>query len=90
MVFFVVEPFARPCARSTTAARRRDSGPPPGLSDKPSNPLRHPVAIPQGEASLWRRTFFPQPPGIERVRRTGDHGRIACVTRVTRDWSPWA
>jgi uncharacterized protein (DUF1810 family) len=26
-----VEPFARPCARSTTVAQRRDSGPPPGF-----------------------------------------------------------
>jgi hypothetical protein len=25
----LVEPFAHPCARSTTAAQRRDSGPPP-------------------------------------------------------------
>ena len=42
-VLRLVELFARPCARSTTAAQRRDSGPPPGLSaEAPSSPLPHP------------------------------------------------
>jgi hypothetical protein len=45
VVLRLVEPFAHPCTRSTTAAQRRDSGPPPEfLSKAPSNPLRLPVA----------------------------------------------
>ena len=39
----LVELFARPCARSTTAAQRRDSGPPPGSRSRtPIDPLRLP------------------------------------------------
>jgi hypothetical protein len=45
----LIELFAHPCARSTTAAQ----GPPPGFwGKKPSNPLPHPVASSTAQQSL--------------------------------------
>jgi hypothetical protein len=56
-----VEPFARPCARSTTAAQRRDSGPPPGSRSRPPfDPLRLPVAENARHANEWRIDAYLQ------------------------------
>ena len=42
----------------------------------------HPSPRPCGEK------FFPQPPGVERMRSTGDQGWDACVLRVAMDGDP--
>jgi hypothetical protein len=55
-----VEPFAPPCARSTTASQAREPDSPPGFSaEEPMNPLRHPVA--NGNAKGIRRVLYALP-----------------------------
>ena len=55
-----VEPFAPPCARSTTASQAREPDSPAGFSAKePTNPLRHPVA--NSDAKGIRRVLYALP-----------------------------
>ena len=72
VVFFVVEPFARPCARSTTAARRRDLGRLPDC--RTSRRIRCDI--------LSQSRKVKRPCGVEHFSRSLQ-GSNACVERVT-------